>query len=120
MAMLINNNKIKPYIKIGIERDFCIICAMKKGITPDRDIYETQRSLTGKLTNKPMVYLNQRGFEQCICMDCIREIAEKYTDLVAPKKEAKKEIEVEAEKKVEEEQKKEVETKKETKKNKSK
>lgn len=93
MAMLVNNNRKTPYIKIGADRDFCIICAMKKGITPDRDIYETQRSLQGKLTNKPMIYLNQRGFEQCICMDCVKEIAEKYTDLEAPT--AKEEVVVE-------------------------
>lgn len=84
MAMLINNFRKIPYIKIGADRDFCIICAMKKKITPDRDIYETERSLQGKLTNKPMIYLNQRGFEQCICMDCIKEIAKEYTDLIEP------------------------------------
>lgn len=84
MAMLTRYNKINPYIKLGEERDFCIICAMKKGVTPDRDLYETQRSLQGKLNNEYIIHLKQRGFSQCICMNCVKEIALKYTDLVEP------------------------------------
>lgn len=89
MAITQDVTRISPYIKLGSDRNFCVICAMKEydKLNDEKNIdsyYETQDSLKKKLVGKPMIYLHKRGFEQCICMDCVKEIAKEYTDLVDP------------------------------------
>lgn len=89
--MAITNNiiKLSDCVRLGSERNFCVICATKafNNLKEDRNINtynETLNSFKGKLYGKPIIYLNRRGLEQCICMDCVKEIAKEYTDLVDP------------------------------------
>ena len=88
MAILNDITRISDYIRIGTRNNFCIICSMKRNkLKTEKGIdeyYKSQEELKGKLYGQPVIYFNRRGLEQCICMDCVKEIAKEYTDLVDP------------------------------------
>lgn len=81
MALYQNFNKVNDYMKIGATKDSCYLCAKKLGANPDRDAYDTMRSLEGKVENKKVVVIRKSGIDACICMDCIKEI---YDEHIAP------------------------------------
>lgn len=77
-----NIEKINDYLKIGSARDVCIICTKKISSKQPQDYYDLINKLKGKLENKLVVKLTTSGVDHCICMDCIKEIHDKY---IAPK-----------------------------------
>lgn len=81
MAIYQNFNQINSYIKLASAKDFCYICAKKKGASHERDAYETMRELKGQIENQKVLYVNKSGIDVCICMDCLKEI---YDQHIAP------------------------------------
>lgn len=73
--------EINDYMKRGSALDYCTICAKK--LCKDKGIgfYEAQEELKGKLENNKAVILRTSGVDQCICMNCIKDI---YSEHVAP------------------------------------
>lgn len=76
---IFNVSKINDYIKFAGAGEFCITCAKKKNAEdPNKDFYDIKRELTGKIENKMVLNIRTSGVDQCVCMDCIKEIYDKY------------------------------------------
>lgn len=79
---IFNVTHVNDYMRIASAGDHCVICA-KKACAADKslDAYSAQRQLQGKIENKKVVIVRTSGVDQCICMDCIKDI---YDEHIAP------------------------------------
>lgn len=76
-----NVTYVNDFMKIAGAGDHCTICAKKLCAEKKISAYDAQTELKGKLENKKAVIVRTSGIDQCICMDCIKDI---YDEHVAP------------------------------------
>jgi hypothetical protein len=75
---LFNVTKVNDYIKIAGATDFCVICA-KKLCAKEKISAEAARiKLSNSLENKKAIFVRTSGVDQCICMDCVKEIHDEH------------------------------------------
>lgn len=81
MGMYNPVNQISDHIKIASAGNFCVVCAKKLCAEKKIGAYEAQAELKGKIENKKVLFVRTSGVDQCVCMDCIKDI---YDEHIAP------------------------------------
>ena len=76
-----NVTHVNNYMKIAGANDVCTICAKKLCEKEKIGASEAKEKLRAHIENKEAVYLRTSGTDQCICMDCIKDI---YDEHIAP------------------------------------
>jgi hypothetical protein len=81
MAIYNSVNKINDHVKIASAGNFCIVCAKKLCAEKKISAYDAERELKGRIDNKKVLFVRTSGVDQCVCMDCIKDI---YDEHIAP------------------------------------
>lgn len=78
MAIYNGVTAINDYLKIAGDSDYCTICAKKLCAEEKIGAYEAQAKLKGKIANKKAIFVRTSGLDQCICMNCVKDIYDEH------------------------------------------
>lgn len=70
-------NKAATTTQLGTRNDYCYLCAKQIEAKNEREFDAKFKALKGQLEGQPILKVGRtQGAEICICMDCIRKVAE--------------------------------------------
>lgn len=78
MGMYDGFQQINDHIKIASAGNFCVVCAKKLCAEKKISAYDAQAELKGKIENKKVLFVRTSGLDQCVCMDCIKNIYDEH------------------------------------------